>query len=59
MIIGLNVPNYGPPGTREAMTTIARHAEELGFASLWTSDHVLLPADDPGPTAPCRKRSPA
>jgi hypothetical protein len=49
MIIGLNVPNYGPLGTREAMTTIARHAEELGFASLRTSDHVLLPADDPGP----------
>jgi probable F420-dependent oxidoreductase len=49
MIIGLNLPNYGPLGTRDAMTTIAGHAEELGYRSLWTSDQILLPTSEPEP----------
>lgn len=31
------------------MVAIAKGAEELGFASLWTSDHILIPADLPEP----------
>jgi probable F420-dependent oxidoreductase len=47
--IGLNLPNYGRLGTRDAVTAIARRAEALGYASVWTSDHILLPASEPEP----------
>jgi probable F420-dependent oxidoreductase len=49
MRVGLNLPNYGDLGTRDAVSTIADTAEELGFASLWTTDHVLLPSRLPEP----------
>jgi probable F420-dependent oxidoreductase len=41
--VALNLPNYGPLGNREAMLTIAGAAEALGFESLWTTDHILVP----------------
>lgn len=49
MIFGLNLPNYSSLGTRDSMITIAQSAEELGYASLWTSDHILVPANRPEP----------
>jgi len=49
MIFGLNLPNYSSLGHRDAMIAIAERAEELGYASLWTSDHILLPATLPEP----------
>jgi probable F420-dependent oxidoreductase len=49
MIVGLNLPNYSSLGHRDAVTAIAERAEELGYASLWTSDHVLLPQTLPEP----------
>jgi probable F420-dependent oxidoreductase len=49
MIFGLNLPNYSSLGHRDAVLAIADRAEELGYASLWTSDHVLLPETLPEP----------
>jgi probable F420-dependent oxidoreductase len=49
MRFGLNLPNYGTLGHRDAMVAIAETAEELGFASLWTTDHILLPTTLPDP----------
>jgi probable F420-dependent oxidoreductase len=49
MIFGLNLPNYGSLGNRDSMTAIAESAEELGYSSLWTSDHILIPTDLPEP----------
>ena len=49
MIIGLNLPNYGRLGYRDAIVAIAQTAEALGYASLWTNDHVLLPTSHPEP----------
>ena len=49
MIFGLNLPNYSSLGNRESMIAIAESAEELGYSSLWTSDHVLIPANRPEP----------
>ena len=49
MIFGLNLPNYSSLGNRESMIAIAKSAEELGYSSLWTSDHILIPADRPEP----------
>jgi len=49
MIFGLNLPNYGSLGNRESMIAIAESAEEVGYSSLWTSDHILIPANRPEP----------
>lgn len=49
MIFGLNLPNYNTLGCRDAVTAIAERAEELGYSSLWTSDHILIPASLPEP----------
>jgi len=49
MIFGLNLPNYSSLGHRDAVIAIAERAEELGYSSLWTSDHILIPASLPEP----------
>jgi probable F420-dependent oxidoreductase len=49
MIIGVNLPNYSSLGHRDAIVAIAQAAESLGYASLWTNDHVLLPTSLPEP----------
>jgi probable F420-dependent oxidoreductase len=49
VIFGLNLPNYSSLGNRESMIAIAESAEELGYSSLWTSDHILVPANRPEP----------
>jgi probable F420-dependent oxidoreductase len=43
MRFGLNLPNYSNLGHHDAMVAIAGRAEALGYSSLWTSDHILLP----------------
>jgi probable F420-dependent oxidoreductase len=49
MIFGLNLPNYSSLGNRESMIAISESAEELGYSSLWTSDHILIPKHLPEP----------
>jgi probable F420-dependent oxidoreductase len=49
MIFGVNLPNYSSLGNREAMIVIAERAEALGYSSLWTSDHILVPKSRPEP----------
>ena len=49
MIFGLNLPNYSSLGNHDSMIAIAESAQELGYSSLWTSDHILIPADLPEP----------
>lgn len=44
MKIGIHLPQYGRVGGPEAITTAARDAEELGFADVWVSDHIVHPA---------------
>jgi probable F420-dependent oxidoreductase len=44
MDIGSHLPQYGRVAGPDAITRAARHAEELGFADLWVSDHVVHPA---------------
>src|SRR5262245_49866383 len=53
MQIGVHVPTTVAPGvTRDALLTFAREAEARNFASLWVSDHIVIPkttdADYPG-----------
>ncbi|MGE3537657.1 MAG: LLM class F420-dependent oxidoreductase [Candidatus Tectimicrobiota bacterium] len=43
MDFGICVPHYGKPLDIERILTVARSAEELGFASIWVTDHVFVP----------------
>ncbi len=44
MDLGSHLPQYGRVAGPDAITRAARHAEELGFADVWVSDHVVHPA---------------
>ena len=44
MDIGCHLPTtQGPATARDALVTFAREAERGGLASLWVSDHVVIP----------------
>lgn len=42
--VGLALPNLGRHQSAASMGTLARAAEELGFGSVWTSEHLVVPA---------------
>jgi probable F420-dependent oxidoreductase len=44
MRVGIHLPQYGRAAGPEAIGKVARRAEELGFADVWVSDHVIQPA---------------
>jgi probable F420-dependent oxidoreductase len=41
MRVGSHLPQYGHVAGPDAIMRAARHAEALGFADLWVSDHVV------------------
>jgi probable F420-dependent oxidoreductase len=43
MEFGLHLPDAGAMATRDALLAYARTAEETGFASVWSSDHIAWP----------------
>ncbi len=43
MKLGVCLPNYGSHLSREALVESARLAENLGYDSIWTTDHILVP----------------
>ena len=43
MKYGFTVPNRGPLATPEALGSLARRGEELGFDSVQTGDHIVVP----------------
>jgi probable F420-dependent oxidoreductase len=51
--IGFGIPVSGSWATPRNIVTICRRAEELGYASLWSFQRTLFPANDPIP-APYR-----
>ena len=46
MHFGLILPNYGEQATPERIRRVAQTAEELGFDSVWATEHIV-----PGPEA--------
>jgi probable F420-dependent oxidoreductase len=40
---GCHLPVFGPGATRAALLEFARGMEQLGYDSLWVSDHVVVP----------------
>ncbi len=45
MEIGLILPNAGDLARADSMYRIAEKAEALGFDTLWTADHLVLPVE--------------
>lgn len=43
--LGAKVPNSGPLPQRLGIGEMAQRLEAAGFASLWVSDHVVMPAE--------------
>jgi probable F420-dependent oxidoreductase len=48
--VGIHLPQYGRVAGPEAIERAARHAEHLGFADLWVSDHIVHPASQSYPS---------
>src|SRR5258708_6474868 len=46
MKLGLLYANVGAGMSPEGAAAVARHAEQAGFESLWTVEHVVVPAGD-------------
>ncbi len=50
-LLGFGLPVAGGWATPDRMLRVARHAEDRGFASLWTFQRVLSPVPDEGGAA--------
>lgn len=46
MKLGVTLRNMGPQSTPDIMLAGAQHAEQLGFDSVWITDHIAIPPDD-------------
>ena len=44
MKLGIHLPQMGPHTSRATILAYAQRAEALGYASLWVSDHVVIPS---------------
>ncbi|MEX2081657.1 MAG: TIGR03619 family F420-dependent LLM class oxidoreductase, partial [Dehalococcoidia bacterium] len=43
MRYGVAIPQSGPFATPDALRAMARAAEDIGFDSIWVSDHIIVP----------------
>jgi probable F420-dependent oxidoreductase len=48
--VGIHLPQYGRVARPGAITRAAQHAEALGFADVWISDHIVHPAEQNYPS---------
>jgi probable F420-dependent oxidoreductase len=46
MKFGIGLPNYGRGKTWNEIRRVALSAEELGYDSVWTTDHLIVPRKD-------------
>ncbi|MEU8075125.1 LLM class flavin-dependent oxidoreductase [Catellatospora citrea] len=46
MELGLALPTSGPQTSPETIVKVAREAERLGYAALWTYERLLRPIGD-------------
>ena len=45
MEFGFGLPTRGPMATPHSLATLAHKGEELGFAIISVSDHIIIPKD--------------
>lgn len=45
MRFGIHLANSGPHAAPDRFARLAARAEELGFASVWVSDHIVIPTE--------------
>ena len=50
MKFGVCIPHYGRPIDVGGLTDMAVQAEEMGFDSVWVTDHIIVPHEIPGRT---------
>ncbi len=51
MRLGIHLPQYGRAASSDAIRRVAVRAEELGFADVWVSDHLVKPAAQDYPSS--------
>ncbi len=51
MKLGIHLPQFGRAAGAAAIRDVAVRAEELGFADVWVSDHIVRPAEQSYPAA--------
>jgi probable F420-dependent oxidoreductase len=49
MRFGVGLPNFGQHTSFEAIRRVALAAEEMGYESVWTTDHVIVPKENIDP----------
>jgi probable F420-dependent oxidoreductase len=52
MKVGIHLPHIGRKAGPEAIRQAAVQAEDLGFADVWTSEHIIVPQRAPYPPSP-------
>jgi probable F420-dependent oxidoreductase len=52
MRLGIHLPQIGRKAGPNAIRRAAEQAEQLGFADVWTSEHIILPDGAPYPPSP-------
>ena len=52
MQIGIHLPHIGRKAGPDAIRRAAVQAEELGFADVWVSEHIIIPKGAPYPPSP-------
>src|SRR5215469_14420423 len=52
MQIGIHLPHIGRKSGPDAIRRAAVQAEELGFADVWVSEHIIIPKGAPYPPSP-------
>ena len=45
MQLGIHLPHIGRKAGPDSIRRVAMQAEELGFADVWVSEHIIVPKD--------------
>jgi probable F420-dependent oxidoreductase len=52
MQVGIHLPHIGRKASPDSIRRAAIQAEELGFADVWVSEHIIIPKGAPYPPSP-------